>query len=146
MSCLESSIRFKLQWVIQVARECVCLTDHTVLKLLVFDRENSTRRKKVRWNKMNYNQYQTEIINTLMLAKINDLLTFFRRFPGHVYFRISAWWACEDYRWSNHMSTGHPDAVWFLLYQEPIADCTQSFQIQLRLIIPVIIANWICSW
>ena len=28
----------------------------------------------------------------------------------------------------------------------PIADCTQYFQIQLRLIIPLIIANWICSW
>ena len=144
MSCLESILRFKLQWF--KSRECVCLTDHTVLELLVFDRENSTRRKNVRWNKMNYNQYQTEIINTLMLAKINDLLTFFRRFPGHVYFRISAWWACEDYRWSNHMSTGYPDAVWLLLYQEPIADCTQYFQIQLRLIIPLIIANWICSW
>ena len=102
MSCLESIIRFKLQWF--KSRECVCLTDHTVLELLVFDRENSTRWRDDRWDKLNYKQYQTEMINTLILTTINDLLTFLRRSRSHVIFQIQrgAGWACEDYRCSNH--------------------------------------------
>lgn len=84
-------------------RECVCLTDHTVLELLVSDRENSTRWRNVWWNKMTYKQYQTE------MTTINDLLTFLRRFRGHVYFRFSgAGWACEDYRLFKSQATQTP--------------------------------------
>ena len=49
----------------------------------------STKRRSDKQNKMNFKQYQTEMINTRILTKINNLLTFFRRFPGHIYFRFS---------------------------------------------------------
>ena len=126
MSCLESIIRFKLQWF--KSRECVCLTDHTVLELLVFDREKSTRWRDDRWDKLNYKQYQTEMINTLILTTINDLLTFLRRFRSHVIFQIQrgAGWACEDYRCSNHRQP-RPTQTLLKFYPElPLFICSSA--------------------
>ena len=78
------------------------------------------------------------MINALILTKINDLLTFFRQFPGHIYFRSAP---DEPARVTAGQITCPQDTQTLL-----DLSCTQYFQIQLRLIIPLIIAGWICSW